>query len=134
MRSYQWNESLIKVELRPFGAFLWLAYGIEVWVDQRRFLPTVDYVGFTTHTNFEIERRDGSRVSGVVRTLAPIWFLPRTKCSITINQEIIARDTFLLRRWYLSYLAWFLLGLFLLMALFGFLMFVLLIYYLQQRT
>jgi hypothetical protein len=126
MRNYQWNEHLISVELRPLEAFLWLAYGIEVRVDQRKFLPKPDRIGLTTYTDFEIKSQDGSRTTGVVKTLAPIWLLPRVKCSIIVSDTVIAREVLPLRRWYLSYLAWFIVMLVLLFAVLG-LVFVLLI-------
>lgn len=119
MRRYQWNGHLIEVELRPFGIFLWLGYGIEVKVNQRKFLPKLDHVGLTTYTDFEIESQDGSRTTGSVKTLEPMWFLPRVKCSIIVNDKIIAREVLPLRKWYLTYLAWLVVTLVLLLAFFG---------------
>ena len=127
MRSYQWNGHLIEVELRPFGVFLWLAYGIEVRVDKRKFLPRFDHIGLTTYTDFEIESQDGSRTNGVVRSLAPMWFLPRVKCSVLVNDTVIAREVFPLRKWYLTYLAWFMVMVVLLLALLGFIVVLLII-------
>lgn len=128
MKSYYWNESLIQVKLRPFGALLWLAWGIEVRVDGRKFFPTVERLGLTTQTSFYIVRKDGSCVAGRVQSLAPIWFLPRTQCSISVNEEIIKKEILPLQKWYLTYLAWSIFTLFLMMSLFGFLIFVLIIY------
>lgn len=117
---------MIEVELRPFRVFLWLAYGIEVRVDQRKFLPKLDRIGLTTYTDFEIESQDGSRTTGVVKSLAPMWFLPRVKCSVIVDNTVIAREVFPLHRWYLTYLAWFIVMLILLLAVLG-LVFVILI-------
>lgn len=117
---------MIEVELRPLGVFLWLAYGIEVRVDQRKFLPKLGRIGLTTSTDFEIESQDGSRTTGVVKSLAPMWFLPRVKCSVIVDNTVIAREVFPLQRWYLTYLAWFIVMLILLLAVLG-LVFVILI-------
>jgi hypothetical protein len=92
MQSYQWNGHIIEVELRPFGVFLWLACGFEVRVDKRKFLPRCERIGLTCSTDFEIVSQDGSRTNGVVRSLAPMWFLPRVKCSVIVDETVIARE------------------------------------------
>jgi hypothetical protein len=106
MRTYQWNGHSIKVQLRPYGVFLWLAYGIEVWVDGRKFVPQFDHIALTTSTDFEIELQDGSRVHGVAKSLAIMWFLPRVKCSIAVGDTPIACEIFTLHKWYLAYIGW----------------------------
>lgn len=118
MRSYSWNGHLIEVEFRSLGAFLWLAAGFEVRIGKRTFLPKLDRIGLNTSTDFEIES-DGTRTLGVVKSLAPMWFLPRMKYSLIIGDAVIARDVLTLRRWYLSYLAWFVVLLVLSLALLG---------------
>jgi hypothetical protein len=123
MRSYSWNGHLIEVEFRPLGAFLWLAAGFEVRVGKRTFLPKPDGLALKTSTEFEIES-DGTRTLGVVKSVAPIWFLPRVKYSLIIGDTLIARDILTLRRWYLAYFATFLVVMVLLFALLGLFIFV----------
>jgi hypothetical protein len=44
-----------------------------VWVDEhKKFVPELDRIALKTHTDFEVELQDGSRVNGVVKTLKPI--------------------------------------------------------------
>jgi hypothetical protein len=105
MRSYTLHGQTIEVEFRPFGAFLWLCAGFVVRVDGRSFYPKPTGASFMTETEFDFDA-DGRRVSGVVRSLAPMWFLPRMRYAIFISEHEVERDVQTLHRWYLSYLAW----------------------------
>jgi hypothetical protein len=134
MRSYEWNGHLIEVKLRPFGIFLWLAYGLEVRVGERIFLPEFDRLSLSgTHTDFDIELQSGSQISGRAKTLAPIWFLPYTKCSISVDNTVIARDIFTLHRWHLTYLVGFLMITILLLALLGLIFLILIVHVMTTR-
>ncbi|BAU15684.1 hypothetical protein LEP3755_62440 [Leptolyngbya sp. NIES-3755] len=106
MRSYQWNEHVIEVSVRPFSTFLWLTFAIEVRVDQRTFIPKFDRLGFVTSTDFEIVSQDGVRTTGVVKTVTPMILRPRVKCAIIVDGEIIAREIIPLDNGYRLYLAW----------------------------
>jgi hypothetical protein len=105
MRAYTFENQSIEVEFRPFGVFLWLLAGFEVRVEGRSFFPKFDRVGFNTTTDFEVDVA-GSKVPGVVRSLGPMLVLPRMRYSVSIAGSEIARDAQVLRRWYLSYIAW----------------------------
>ena len=118
MRTYTYEGQTLDVQLRPFGVFLWLCVGFEVRVGGRTFLPKLDRAGFNTATEFELNI-DGSRVPGVVRSLGPMWFLPRMRYSVSIAGSEIARDAQVLRRWYVSYLAWGAVFVVILLALLG---------------
>ncbi|MEM6692722.1 MAG: hypothetical protein AAF664_25060 [Planctomycetota bacterium] len=102
MRKYSFEENEIEVQLRPFGIFLWLFVGFVVRIDGRTFTPNLDRVGLNTQTDFLI--RIGDReLDGVVRSLGPMWFLPRMRYSITVDGSEIVRDVQTLNRWYVSY-------------------------------
>lgn len=119
IRNYQWNGHSIKIKFRPYGILLWLGAGFEVWIDEhKKFTPELDRLTLNTHTDFEIELQDGLRVTGLVKTLKPMWFFPRTECSVVIGDVTIAREVFTIHRWYLVYVGW--LIVFLLFLLMGF--------------
>ena len=105
MRSYTSHGQTIDVEFRPFGAFLWLLAGFVVHVGGRTFYPKLTAIRFTTATEFDFDA-DGRRISGVVRSLGPMWFLPQMRYAVVVEDSEVARDVQTLRRWYLSYLAW----------------------------
>ena len=105
MRSYTSHGQTIEVEFQPFGAFLWLLAGFVVRVGGRTFYPKPTRTALTTATEFDFDA-DGQRVSGVVRSLSPMWFLPRMRYGVFISESEVARDVQTLRRWYFSYLAW----------------------------
>ena len=125
MRSYSSHGQTIEVEFRPFGVFLWLLAGFEVRVGGRTFWPKLTRIGFTTATEFDFDL-EGQRVSGVVRALGPMWFLPRMRYTVVVAETEVARDIQTLRRWYLSYLAWGACFVILLLALLGLAMLVIL--------
>jgi len=105
MRKYTSHGQTIDVEFRPFGVFLWLLAGFEVRVGGRTFHPKLTGIRFTTATEFDFDS-DGRRISGVVRSIGPMWFLPRMRYAVAIGDSEVARDTQTLRHWYLSYLSW----------------------------
>ena len=118
MRSYSSHGQTIEVEFRPFGVFLWLLAGFEVRVGGRTFWPKLTRIGFTTATEFDFDS-GGQRVSGVVRALGPMWFLPQMGYTVVVAETEVARDIQTLRHWYLSYLAWGVCLFILLLALVG---------------
>jgi hypothetical protein len=91
----------IEIEFRSFGAFAWLVAGFEVRVGGRRFHSKLDRVGFTTSTDFDFDA-EGKRVSGQVRSLAPMWFIPKMRYAVLIEDKEVARGEQMLKRWYLS--------------------------------
>jgi hypothetical protein len=105
MRSYTSHDQTIEVEFRSLAVFLWLIAGFVVRVGGRTFYPKPTGIGFTTATEFDFDS-DGKRISGVVRSLGPMWFLPRMRYAVVVGNVELARDIQTLRRWYLSYLSW----------------------------
>jgi hypothetical protein len=118
MRTYSSHGQTIEVEFRPFGVFLWLLAGFVVRVGGQTFWPKLARIGFTTTTEFDFDL-EGRRVSGVVRALGPMWFLPRMRYVVIVAETEVARDIQTLRHWYLSYFAWGGCFLVLLLALLG---------------
>jgi len=118
MRSYTSHGQSIDVEFRPFGVFLWLLAGFVVRVGGRTFYPKLTSIRFTTATEFDFDS-DGRRISGVVRSLGPMWFLPRMRYAVIVSDSEVARDIQTLRRWYLSYFSWGVLFIVFLLALLG---------------
>jgi hypothetical protein len=106
MQTYQWNGHPIHVSIRPFARFLWLGFAIEVRVGSRIFIPKFDRLGLVTSTDFEIVSQDGTRASGVVKTLSPMLLRPRVQCAVIIDDEIIAREIIRIDDGYRLYLAW----------------------------
>lgn len=105
MRSYISYGQTIEVSVCPFGAFLWLTYGIVVRVAGRTFYPKPTRIGLTTSTEFDFDF-EGQRITGCVRTLGPMWFLPRLPYAVLVEGTEIARDVQTLRHWYLLYIAY----------------------------
>lgn len=118
MQTIETHGHIIEVDLRSFGAFAWLVMGFEVRVGGRVFHPKPDRVGFRTRTEFDFDT-DNTRVRGVVRSLAPMWFLPRLGYVVEVEGKEVGRGVDWLRRWYLSYAAWLSVGMVLLLALLG---------------
>ncbi|MCA1660249.1 MAG: hypothetical protein LC642_06910 [Verrucomicrobiaceae bacterium] len=118
MRRYTSHGQTIEVEFRPFGIFLWLLAGFVVRVGGRTFYPELIRARFMTSTEFELES-DGQRIRGVVRSLAPMLFLPRMRYAVSVADHEIARDTQILKRWYLSFISFIILLVVLLLALVG---------------
>jgi len=117
MRTYTSHGEPIQVELRAFGAFLWLCFGIVVRVQGRTFYPKLRGVRFKGQTEFDFDA-DGKRISGVVRTLNPLWFR-RVRFAVSVENSEIARDVELVERWYLAQLAWLMVGVLLILASLG---------------
>ncbi|QDV67690.1 hypothetical protein Poly24_13920 [Rosistilla carotiformis] len=105
MRTYSFENSEIEVHFRPFGVFLWLLAGFEVRVGGRTYIPKFDTAGFNTQTNFQLRSGD-KELSGVVRSLGPMWLLPRMRYVVRVDDSEIATDAQTLQRWYLSYFMW----------------------------
>ena len=105
MRSYNSHGQTIEVTPRLFGLFLWIACGLEVRVGDRVFLPKMDRLSLYTSTEFDFDA-EGKRVKGVVRSLAPVWFIPRLSYSVTVDGLEIAKDTQMISRWPLMYIGW----------------------------
>lgn len=118
MRTYKSHGQSIDVEFRPFGVFLWLLAGFVVRVGDRKFYPELGRARFTTSTAFEFDS-DGERILGVVRSLAPMWFVPRMWYAVIVDGLEIARDAQVLRRWYLSFVSFMVILVVLLLALVG---------------
>lgn len=118
MRSYSSHGQTIDVAFQPFGVFLWLVGGFEVRVGGRTFHPKLTGIHFKTSTEFDFDF-EGKRVTGVVRSLGPMWFLPRMRYAVVVAETEIARDIQTLHRWYLSYVAWGVCLVILLLALLG---------------
>ena len=110
MRSYNSHGQTIEVTPRLCGIFLWTVFGLEVRVGDRVFLPKMNRISFWTSTEFEFHAQ-GERVTGIVRSLSPVWFIPRVPYSITVNGVHIANDKQVLARWPLFYVGWILAGL-----------------------
>jgi hypothetical protein len=117
MRTYTSHGEPIQVELRVFGAFLWLCFGIVVRVQGRTFYPKLTGIRLKVQTEFDFDA-DGKRISGVVRTLNPLWFR-RVRFAVFVENSEIARDVEPLERWYLSYFAWAIVGCVLILASLG---------------
>lgn len=118
MRTYRFHNSEIEVQFRPFGVFLWLVAGFEVRVDGRTFTPRFDKAGFNTQTKFLIHSGD-QELRGSVCSLGPMWFLPKIRYIVTVDEAEIATDAQTLQRWYLSFFMWGLVFATLMLALFG---------------
>lgn len=117
MRSYISHGQTIDVEFRPFGAFLWLVAGFVVRVGSRTFYPRLTRIRLTTETEFDFDV-DGRRVTGVVRSLNPMWLL-RKRYVVIIGDCEVARDIQILQRWYLSFISWGVAFIFFLFTLIG---------------
>ena len=78
--------------------------GFVVRIGGRTFYPKLTRVRLTTETEFELESGD-RRIPGVVRSLGPMWFLPRMKYSVVVDDSEVAQDMQTPRCWYLCYLA-----------------------------
>ena len=118
MRTYTSHGKTIEVTPRLFGIFLWIGFGFEVRIGDRIFLPKMDRFSWLTSTEFEFDA-DGKRVTGIVRLLAPIWFLPRARYSVTVSDAVIASDTQTLARWPLMYFGWLLVGMIVMLIVIG---------------
>ncbi len=105
MRYFTFSAETIEIEFRPFAALAWLGAGFEVRVGGRRFHPKLDRLGLNTATDFDFDV-DGRRISGCVRSLAPMWFAPRILYAIVVDGKEVARGSQVLKRWYFCYLAW----------------------------
>ena len=106
MQTYQFNGHAIQVELRAFRTFCWLCAGLVVQADDRTFWPKPDRgPSFSTATEFEL-MVDGERLSGVARTLHPLWLLPRVKCSVVVAGVEVGQGIQPLRHWMACYIAW----------------------------
>jgi hypothetical protein len=118
MRSYTTHGQTIDVEFRPFGVFLWLLAGFVMRVGGRTFYPKLTSIRFTTATEFDFDL-DGRRISGVIRSLGPMWLTPRMRYAIIVGDSEVTRDIQTLRHWYVSYFAWGVACIVLLLALYG---------------
>jgi hypothetical protein len=118
MRNYESQGQTIEVELRFFPVFLWLAGGFVVRVGGREFWPKPTHFSLTTATEFDFDS-NGRRVSGVVRAIGRVRFPSRMHYAVVVDDTELARDEMSFRHWYLSYFAWGMLLVFILLAFVG---------------
>jgi hypothetical protein len=109
MIAYNWQGHVIKVELRAFARFLWLAGGFVVTVDGRTFFPVAgEGFSFNTRTEFQVEE-NGEFYPGVVQSVGPLSRKPGMQYTVWIAGKEIANDRQMLKGRYLTLIIFYLL-------------------------
>ncbi len=101
MKTHHHLGQPIEFELIAFPAFAWLCMGFEVRIDGRKFHPLLDGVGFKTRTDFDFAI-EGRHVRGQIRSVAPMWLVPRLRYELEIEGLKVDEGTMVLKNWPLS--------------------------------
>lgn len=101
MKTHHHLGQPIEYELIAFPTFAWLLMGFEVRVGDRKFHPLLDGIRLKTKTDFDLVI-EGRHIRGQIRSIAPMWLLPKLKYELEIDGLKVDEGSMRLKNWPLT--------------------------------